>query len=193
MAGLAPTAWRVARVQTAAQEIAGRRSPAPESTPPHFDEYAGVIALDCGSGTGFISIALALHNLTVYALDLQEEMVYECIRKKEKIGLNNIKIIRSDIKYIPFSNHSFDLLFFTFVLHHIPDPVDVIKNSLQLIKKRGYLIIVDFFRHNNKKLADSMHDLWMGFQPKTFNKIAEKNYFTLNAEGEFKKKESLRY
>jgi RNA polymerase sigma factor (sigma-70 family) len=151
-----------------------------------------LVALDCGSGTGFISIALALQNLSVYALDQQEEMVYECMKKKDNIGLTNLKIIQGDIKFIPFANKSFDLLFFTFVLHHTPDPAEVIKSSLQLIKKHGYLIVIDFLRHNNKKLADSMHDLWLGFQPETFKKITEKNNFTLKKYGEFRKKESLR-
>jgi ubiquinone/menaquinone biosynthesis C-methylase UbiE len=158
----------------------------------HIELDKKLVALDCGSGTGFISIALSLQDITVYSLDLQQEMVNECMKKKMNIGLNNLKIIQGDINFIPFVNNSFDLLFFTFVLHHTPDPVDVIKNCVHLIKKQGYLVVIDFLRHNNKKLADSMHDLWMGFQPKTFNKIAVQNHFILKEEGEFKKKESLK-
>jgi RNA polymerase sigma factor (sigma-70 family) len=158
----------------------------------HIDLDKNLFALDCGSGTGFISIALALQGLPVFALDIQQEMIHELDQKKEKIGLTQLKIVKGDLQYIPFRKNSFNLIFFVFVLHHIPDPLDVIKNCLLLLKAGGSIVIIDFQRHKNKKIADSMHDLWLGFQTGTLKKFASANKLTLKTEGEFKKKLSLK-
>jgi RNA polymerase sigma factor (sigma-70 family) len=144
--------------------------------------------LDCGSGTGFISIPLALQDLTVYALDIQQEMVLELKQKKESIGLNRLKIIKGDLQNFPFREDSFNMIFFVFVLHHIPDPFDALKKCLSLLKSDGYLVIIDFNRHTNKKIADTMHDLWLGFQTGAFEKFAKLQSLKLKKRGEFKNK-----
>ncbi|MEJ2055803.1 MAG: class I SAM-dependent methyltransferase, partial [Calditrichaceae bacterium] len=128
------------------------------------------MTLDLGSGTGFIAIHCALNGNTVFSVDLNKAMLSKQMEVKNKLNLNNQYLFQADINKLPFVNYRFDEVFLTLVLHHISDPPGMLKNVAKMVDKNGILIIIDFIRHSNRRFADQMHDLWLGFNPDNLQK-----------------------
>ena len=105
-------------------------------------------------------------------MDIHYAMTGELLKTKSELNLKNLHILRGDIKNLPVRENTIDFICFILVLHHIPDPFSVIGNVLQRMKKKGFLVIIDFIRHRQKELADEMHDIWLGFNPEVFKRIA---------------------
>lgn len=134
---------------------------------------------DLGSGTGFISLHCALQDATVYAIDLNSEMLKQQMRLRNKLGLDNLTLIQANLKLLPFNKNQFDQVFVTLVLHHIDDPPAMLHQTAAILKTGGKLILIDFLRHEDRKFADQMHDLWLGFKPEKIKKWMKKSGLTL--------------
>ncbi|MBN1408477.1 MAG: methyltransferase domain-containing protein, partial [Calditrichaceae bacterium] len=135
---------------------------------------------DLGSGTGFISLHCALQGSTVYAIDINPKMLKQQKRFKNKLGLHNLNLIKANVSYLPFKRGQFDQVFLTLVLHHIDDPLTMLEQAAVILNTGGKLILIDFLRHQDKKFADQMHDLWLGFEPEKIQKWLKKIGLTLS-------------
>ena len=78
------------------------------------------IVLDLGAGLGTISQSIARDGAHVYAVERVEERVQFMRLRFRQEGCTNIKIIRSDIDHLPFSERSFDLIVLNGVLEWLP-------------------------------------------------------------------------
>ena len=81
---------------------------------------------------------------------------------------------------MPFKRGQFDQVFLTLVLHHIDDPLTMLEQAAVILNTGGKLILIDFLRHQDKKFADQMHDLWLGFEPEKIQKWLKKIGLTLS-------------
>ena len=91
--------------------------------------------LECGCGTGKTSIYLANIGLKAYAMDIEEEMVKQTIKKFKEMGsIGFLKTIKGDIKKIPFTNNFFSVTHSSGVLEHFSDEeiVDIINEQLRV-------------------------------------------------------------
>lgn len=136
----------------------------------HFSFIHGQRAADLGCGTGFVSIPLGLAGLEVTSVDADPGMLSAVKNVCAQIGLNRVNLLQADVRRLPLQENSFDYIFAVLVMHHLPDPFVFIQNCRRLLKKGGELVLVDFVRHRDRKLADQMHDLWLGFQPESLKK-----------------------
>lgn len=56
---------------------------------------------------------------------------------------------------LPFRDAVFDLVFFSNVFYHFPDPENVIAQSLRVLKPGGMLIIIDYSKASLERLHES--------------------------------------
>ena len=118
-------------------------------------------------------------------------MIQELLKNKTALRLIQMNIIQADVKNLPIRDMSLDLMFFVLILHHITNPLKLVQDSLKLLKRKGTIVIIDFLKHNQKELADTMSDLWLGFQPEIFKKFARSNGLVLRSEGKFDRNKNL--
>ncbi|MGD9487983.1 MAG: sigma-70 family RNA polymerase sigma factor [Calditrichaceae bacterium] len=137
--------------------------------------------LDLGSGTGFVAIHNALRGAKVTGIEINQIMLRQLIAIKKSLSLKDFSILKANISQLPVKSKSCDQVFISLALHHVPDPADLIFVSAEILQKGGYLVVVDFMRHNNKELADKMRDLWLGFNPLVLRKWARKAKLTETA------------
>ena len=142
-------------------------------------DLSGRIVLDAGSATGMVALNAALKAQTVIALDLNGKFVHHLQQIKKTLSLNNLFNIQADLRKAPIRAESIDVIFTVLVLHHLPQPQKWFKTAFQILNSRGLLVVVEFERHFNKQLADTMHDLWLGFQPSLIKRWASENDFKL--------------
>lgn len=100
--------------------------------------------IDLGCGPGHIAAALASHSTVrqVVAVDVAHTML---VRAQRRVPAG-CQLMRADIKRLPFSPATFDVVFSNTVLHHIPEPADLLREAARLLKPGGVLLIRDLFR-----------------------------------------------
>lgn len=97
--------------------------------------------LDAGCGTGNLLKILndRNDNLKLYGADISKEML-KIARKKEK----NAKLKLESVEKLSFRKNYFDYVFSIDAFHHYYDYTLVMRNFYRVLKKGGYLIVVDF-------------------------------------------------
>lgn len=135
------------------------------------DVKSGKVAADIGAGTGFISEGLLKKNVNVIAVDQSKEMLN--LLENKFSNYQNIKCIQGSGENIPIENNSVDYVFANMFLHHVENPLAVIKEMERILKPVGKLVITDLDKHNFEFLKTEQYDVWMGFDRKDIIKWFE--------------------
>lgn len=101
-------------------------------------------ALEFGCGTGLVSFNLydKFENITL--VDISKGMIEMLNSKIEKYEINTMKAYQIDInKEHNLSENNYDIIYSSMALHHIIDTDTTLKSLYRLLKKDGYLCIVD--------------------------------------------------
>ncbi|WP_196885675.1 class I SAM-dependent methyltransferase [Aureivirga sp. CE67] len=101
--------------------------------------------LDVGSGNGGLCYLLKNENLEVTSLDI-----------KNKSGFQSVSPIIYNGVNFPFEQKSFDTVQIITVLHHIPDPVNTIKEAQKTAKR--IIIMEDIFESYFQKILTHIVD-----------------------------------
>ena len=119
--------------------------------------------VDLGAGDGYLSRAISAQVDKVIAVDISGEMLKELQKKAAQAGLANIQTIESDSCDMPLEDESVDLVCANMFLHHIEEPIMVLKEMRRILKPGGQVFLADLKEHDNKEFKEKMHDVWQGF------------------------------
>ncbi len=114
--------------------------------------------LDVGTGTALIPIELCRvePKAKVLGIDLAEHMLDLARRNVEAAGLaDRVRCERIDAKAAPFPDGSFEAVISNSIVHHIPEPIEVLAGMVRLVAPGGTLFVRDLSRPAN--LADLDH------------------------------------
>lgn len=130
--------------------------------------------LEVGCGTGRISTGVAKYTdgITVKGVDLSTNMlkVAEKVAREEKVS-DKVSFAEADAKALPFDDNSFDAVFCHNMLHHIPEPLPVLKEMARVVKKDGAFLVRDLVR--KPPLIAGLHVNTFGL---TYNRLMKKEY-----------------
>lgn len=107
--------------------------------------------LDCGAGTGRLTVKIAEIAAEVTAQDISQAMLSHISNGGG--GKANIKTVCCDARNIPFADNSFDVVTSCDFICHIIDWKAYLKESLRLVKKGGYLIFSAYNGNNFAKIS----------------------------------------
>ena len=101
---------------------------------------------DIGSVPGWLSIPLAkyLYSGTCYAIDTQKAMLEHVKTQGELAKLGNIETLVSKENEIPLDDASLDGVVLSNVLNEAKRPKSLIKEGARLVKKSGWISIVEW-------------------------------------------------
>jgi ubiquinone/menaquinone biosynthesis C-methylase UbiE len=105
-------------------------------------------ALDCGCGTGFLSLELAARGHRVSGIDFAPAMLVEARRKAAAQRLS-VRFEEGDAEQLPFAPGSFDMVISRHVLWTLPHPEAAIDEWLRVLRPGGRLAIVDGAQYND--------------------------------------------
>ncbi|HKW48264.1 MAG TPA: class I SAM-dependent methyltransferase, partial [Gemmatimonadaceae bacterium] len=108
----------------------------------------GESALDIGCGTGTLAIAAKASvgsSGSVVGIDASPEMLVRANRKAAKAGVD-VRFQPAIVEALPFPDASFDVVFSTLMLHHLPRPVreQCTREVRRVLKPGGRFLAVDF-------------------------------------------------
>lgn len=76
--------------------------------------------LDLGAGTGYFALPAArMTNGTVYALDVEPQMLAFLKERMEADGITNVELVQGEIEGIPLADHIVNHIIASFVLHEV--------------------------------------------------------------------------
>ena len=101
---------------------------------------------DIGSGPGWLSIPLAkyLYSGTCYAVDIKKDMLDHVKEQGNIAKLGNIETVVSKENKIPLDDESLDGVVLSNVLNETKNPKALIKEGARLVKKAGWICIVEW-------------------------------------------------
>jgi SAM-dependent methyltransferase len=104
---------------------------------------------DLGAGTGQIPIELARRAPTIHvtAVDAARSMLPLASRNIDVAGLTDrIEFVLADAKHLPFDSESFPAVISNSIVHHIPNPHEVITEAVRVTAPGGLLFHRDLAR-----------------------------------------------
>ncbi|HUG94339.1 MAG TPA: DUF5060 domain-containing protein [Planctomycetaceae bacterium] len=111
----------------------------------------GMAVADIGAGSGVISVMLARKvgpAGTVFAVDIQEEMLSLLQKKAEQLGLENIEPVLGDIKSPSLEAESVDLALMVDVYHEFSFPYEMLAGIARALKPGGRVAFVEYRRED---------------------------------------------
>jgi phospholipid N-methyltransferase len=103
------------------------------------------LVLEAGCGVGAQTKILAAKNpdTNFISVDLSEDSIREAQAMIKSFGINNVKLKQADIYNLPFKDETFDSVIICFVLEHLLNPLQALKETKRVLKKGGTLIIIE--------------------------------------------------
>ena len=111
--------------------------------------------LDCGCGRGHVSVMLAKRGARVTAFDTAQEELAIADRLAHANGVQ-VKFVREPFEELSFQDASFDLLFGTFVLHHVDLP-RACQEIKRVLKPGGHAVFIENSALNPVLMAVRTH------------------------------------
>jgi ubiquinone/menaquinone biosynthesis C-methylase UbiE len=115
--------------------------------------------LDLGTGTALIPIELcAKHrNCRIMAADAAISML-ELARYNVEVNslTERIELAHVDAKKLPFGDAMFDVVMSNSIIHHIPEPIHVLRGAVRVAKAGGLLFFRDLLRPETDELLQDL-------------------------------------
>ena len=122
----------------------------------------GMVVADIGAGTGYYARRMAPlvgSNGTVYAVDVQPEMIGMLRELAAKAGLANIKPVLGMVDDVKLPEASLDLAIMVDVYHELEFPFEVIESLVRALKPGGRLVYVEYRAEDPKVPIKALHKM----------------------------------
>lgn len=125
---------------------------------------AGAKVLDCGAGTGELSLAASDNADSVLCTDLSKNMLKQAQRKARALGADNIEFAARNIFDLQEPNDTYDVVIAGNVLHLLTNPQGAVKEMYRVLKPGGRLLLPTFTNKNSTRLLIGIYKK-LGFDP----------------------------
>ncbi len=124
-----------------------------------------VQVFDAGTGTAQIPLELMSRGIdaVVTATDLAEQMLIVAQHNVTAAGFaKSIRLVLADCKQLPDANGTYDVVMSNSIVHHIPDPLQVLAELWRILKPGGLLFVRDLMRPGDPATLDGLVQTYAG-------------------------------
>jgi ubiquinone/menaquinone biosynthesis C-methylase UbiE len=121
--------------------------------------------LDVGTGTAQIPIELCRQLAGVYvtAIDAAEQMLLVARENVRRAGFElRISLRSCDAKKMPFADGSFAAIISNSIVHHIPEPFEVLREMCRVVAAGGALFVRDLLRPQDDAAVEQLVRTYAG-------------------------------
>lgn len=109
----------------------------------------GARLLDVGTGTALIPIEICARHPTVHVVAVDAAVAMLDVARVNVAAAGHVERIQLepvDAKVLPFEDASFDAVVSNSLIHHLPNPIEVIRHMSRVLKPGGRLFVRDLVR-----------------------------------------------
>lgn len=141
------------------------------------------VVADIGAGTGYYSfrIAAKVPAGKVYAVDIQDEMLYQLREKKNALKNTIVEVIKGSSKNSNLPDNSVDLAIMVDVYHELEYPQEILQALQKALKPTGKILLIEYRGEDPAIQIKELHKTTIA----QLNKEMASNGFKLNYDGEF--------
>lgn len=119
--------------------------------------------LDLGTGTGRMLAVLGGRCDRAVGVDANADMLAVARQTLDRPDYRHIQVRQADIRNLPFTSNSFDLITAHQVLHYLDDPDRVVREAFRVLKPGGRIVIADLLPHDREELKTEQAHRRLGF------------------------------
>ena len=112
----------------------------------HISSNHKVLDLGCGNGV-FLAILASRCEKTV-GIDISVDMLNDCSKTIERLGIANVKLINATSEKIPFPDNEFDVICLVDVIHHVEQLQESVLETHRVLKPGGKLLVFEPNKYN---------------------------------------------
>ncbi|MDW8262415.1 MAG: class I SAM-dependent methyltransferase [Phycisphaerales bacterium] len=116
-------------------------------------DRADAVDLGCGPGDITIRVAQARPRWNLTAVDLSQAMLDVAVSEARRRGGSRIVFRKADAKKLPFTRHSFDVVFSNSLLHHLTDAETMWGEVARIARPRAVIFFRDLCRPPDEQTA----------------------------------------
>lgn len=136
------------------------------------------VAADLGCGTGNVLEAMLQRADSVIGVDGSPRML-ELARRRFADAAERVSLRIGDLSHLPLRDHETEFASLNMVLHHIPQPAEVLGEIRRVLAPGGLLVLTDFNTHSDDHMRTEYGDHWLGFERETLHGFLTKAGFTV--------------
>jgi SAM-dependent methyltransferase len=112
----------------------------------HIPAQPGMRILDAGCGSGSMAreTAKATPDANVVGIDLRENYIDYARRRTAEEDLKNLSFETGDIRQLPYSDDSIDIIWTKYVLQWVTEPMRAMREFARVLKPGGLLVSANF-------------------------------------------------
>lgn len=122
----------------------------------------GELLLEIGPGEGNLLPLVSPYFNQVLAIDASREMLDKAQSIVASAELSNVTLTHGDLISQP-PTHKANTIVINMVLHHVPQPEQLIDLACEQLADDGRLIITELCEHDQDWVRDACGDAWLGF------------------------------
>jgi len=103
----------------------------------------GKSVLECACGAGKLTTVLAEQAKSVRSFDISPQSVRITMQRVEKKHLTNVKVDVASMEELPYEDESFDIVVGLFILHHLADLEQGIRQVFRVLKPGGKAVFYE--------------------------------------------------
>lgn len=119
--------------------------------------------LDVACGPGLLLRAFAERAAHVVGIDLVPAMIERA--QVLLAGVHNVELTIGDVRALPFADGCFDVVVTRFAMHHLHEPVLVMREMRRVCRAGGRVVVCDLVGHEDHAKAEAFHALEMRRDP----------------------------
>ena len=108
-----------------------------------WDEGSIILEAGCGIGAQTKIIAPKNKSSKFVSINISLESINQARTNADSNRFDNVVFKQADILELPFADEYFDHIFLSFVLEHIPNPIQALVKLKRVLKQKGTITIIE--------------------------------------------------
>lgn len=119
------------------------------------------VIADIGAGSGYHVFKMVpyVQDGTIYAVDIQDEMLYAMQYQKEKSNIENIVLVKGSETSVNLPENSIDIVLMVDVYHEFNYPKEMLESIKKALKPNGKIILVEYRGEDKSVPIKAVHKM----------------------------------